>query len=103
MKKLTDFEFRVLNVLKRVPAGRVTTYGALAAAVGRPGAGRAVGNALNKNPDAPITPCHRVVYSDGRLGGYARGAKKKTEILKREGVIIKNGRVADFRKIIFKF
>ena|SRR3989339_1604583 len=101
--KLTEFELKVLNKLKHVPRGRVTTYGALARSVGRPGAARAVGNALNKNPDAPITPCHRVVYSDGRLGGYARGAKKKTEILKREGVIIKNGRVADFRKIIFKF
>lgn len=101
--KLTEFELEVLDKLKKVPTGRVMTYGALARAVGRPKAARAVGNALNKNPHAPRVPCHRVVYGDGRLGGYARGTKKKIEILKREGVIIKDGRVADFQKIIFKF
>ncbi|OGF26258.1 cysteine methyltransferase [Candidatus Falkowbacteria bacterium RIFOXYB2_FULL_47_14] len=101
--KLTEFELKVLNKLKHVPRGRVTTYGALARSVGRPGAARAVGNALNKNPDAPITPCHRVVYSDGRLGGYAGGAEKKIGLLKGEGVGVKNGRIVDFKKIFYRF
>ncbi|MFH0891729.1 MAG: MGMT family protein [Candidatus Falkowbacteria bacterium] len=101
--RLTDFEIKVLETLKGVPKGRVTTYGALALAAGRPGAARAVGNALNKNPDAPRVPCHRVVYGDGCLGGYAGGRIKKIGLLKKEGIGVKNGRIAGFKKIFFGF
>ena len=68
------------------------TYKQVAKAAGSPQAFRAVGNALNKNTDAKIT-CHRVVKSDGTIGGYRHGTKKKTALLKKEGVIIKNSRV----------
>ncbi|HWA64450.1 MAG TPA: MGMT family protein, partial [Candidatus Paceibacterota bacterium] len=59
----------------------------VAAAIGRPRAARAVGNALNKNPFAPEVPCHRVIRSDGSTGGFAFGRKKKIQLLKKEGAI----------------
>jgi len=67
-------------MLKTVPCGRVTTYGDLAKALGRSGASRAVGRAMNTNPNAPTVPCHRVVMSDGCLGGFAFGINKKIKI-----------------------
>jgi len=100
---LTEFETEVLKMLRQIPVGRVTTYKNLACAVKRPQSARAVGNALNKNPDIPKVPCHRVVASDGYLGGYACGARKKTELLKDEGVLVKNGRIVDFKNIIYNF
>lgn len=106
MKKnnqLTSFEQLVLKKLTQVPRGKVTTYAELAWAVGRPGAARAVGNALNKNPHPVAVPCHRVVKSDGSLGGYALGIDKKIEILKREGVTVEKGRILDFSKVLWKF
>ena len=101
--ELTKFEKVVLEVLRRVPRGRVTTYGELARAVGGSGAARAVGNAMRKNPWAPRVPCHRVIKSGGGLGGYARGVKKKAEMIKQEGVVVKNNRVVDFRKKFYRF
>ncbi|MDO8260488.1 MAG: MGMT family protein, partial [Candidatus Magasanikbacteria bacterium] len=83
---LSDFERSVLHELEKVPLGRVTTYQNLAKKVGKPKAARAVGNALNKNPWAPRVPCHRVVKSNGEIGGYAFGIEKKIGILKSEGV-----------------
>ena len=77
----------------QVPRGKVTTYGAMARAIGAPRAGRAVGNALNKNPHAPEIACHRVVHSDGRVGGFAHGTRRKERLLKLEGVEIENGKV----------
>ncbi|KKR21509.1 MAG: cysteine methyltransferase [Parcubacteria group bacterium GW2011_GWE2_39_37] len=100
---LTQFEKEVLKNIAKVPLGKVTTYKDLACAIGRPRSARAVGNALNKNPDAPTVPCHRVVKSDGRLGGYAWGVKKKIGLLKDEGVLIKNGRVVDFENRLYIF
>lgn len=76
-----------------MPEGKVTTYGALAAAIGRPGAARAVGNALHANPDPVTVPCHRVVRSDGALGGYAWGGRRKAALLAAEGVAIERGKV----------
>ncbi|MBI4335571.1 MAG: MGMT family protein, partial [Candidatus Omnitrophica bacterium] len=61
--------------------------------IGRPKAYRAVGNALNKNPFAPIVPCHRVVKSDGSLGGFAKGKRQKLRLLKREGLTL--GKISD--------
>jgi len=77
---------RVLAFVARIPRGQVRTYRQVAAAVGRPLAWRAVGNILNGNYDSSI-PCHRVVRSDGRVGGYNRGAGRKRRRLAGEGVI----------------
>ena len=65
-----EFNKKVWLALKLIPRGRVTTYKELAKYLGKPKAARSVGNACGKNPDAPRAPCHRVVRSDGRLGGY---------------------------------
>ena len=100
---MTAFEVSVLKKLRLVPKGRVTTYQALARVSGVPRGARAVGNAVNKNPDAPIVPCHRVVYSDGRLGGYAHGSAMKIELLAKEGVVVKDGRILDFKEVFFDF
>ncbi len=101
--KLTDFELKVLKKLARVPVGRVVTYGELAKAVSCPGASQAVGNAVRKNPWAPEVPCHRVVKSNGQVGGYARGTRKKIEVLKKEGIDIKREKITDCEKFLFKF
>lgn len=93
MATLTNFQQHVLRCLRRVPRGKVTTYAQLAQAVGKPRAVRAVGNALHVNPDAPAVPCHRVVRSDGRLGGYANGVRRKLALLRREGVRVHNGTI----------
>lgn len=96
---LSVFEMSVLHKLKSVPRGRVTTYAALAQAIGRPRSVRAVGNALHKNPDAPQVPCHRVVRSDGSLGGYAGGAGRKARLLTAEGIMVRGGRIVNFENI----
>lgn len=70
----------------QIPEGEVRTYQEIARMVGSPRAARAVGNACNQNPFAPDVPCHRVVASNGKLGGYALGLNKKIALLKKEGV-----------------
>jgi len=87
-KPITSFYAKVYKVVSQIPEGKVLTYKDVAKAAGSPGAFRAVGNALNKNPDIKHIPCHRVICSDGRVGGYRYGTKKKLSLLKREGVII---------------
>lgn len=99
---MSNFNEKCYKILKKVPAGKVVTYGSLARAVGSPGAARAVGSAMNKNPYAPEVPCHRVVGSDGSMTGFADGIDKKIKMLKAEGVEIKNGKV-DLEKFEFKF
>lgn len=84
MRQPTPFELKVYRAVKKIPKGEVRTYGWVARQIGRPGAARAVGNALNKNPFAPKVPCHRVVAKNG-LGGFARGVRAKVELLKSEG------------------
>lgn len=69
-----------------IPAGEVRSYAWVAKRIKRPRAVRAVGNALNKNKFAPIIPCHRVVKSDGSLGGYSKGVSLKRKLLRSEGV-----------------
>lgn len=76
-----------------VPAGRVTTYADLARAAGAPGAQRAVGTMMRDNPHPGVVPCHRVVRSDGGVGGYAFGPGPKETMLAREGVRVEAGRV----------
>jgi methylated-DNA-[protein]-cysteine S-methyltransferase len=82
--------------LKKIPRGKVITYREIAIALGNPNASRAVGNACNKNPFAPKVPCHRVVKSNGFLGGYAEGLKNKIFLLEKEGVKIKNNKIVNF-------
>src|SRR3989344_7124764 len=90
---MTTFQEKAYRALRRVPRGRVTTYKDLARTIGSPRAARAVGNALNKNPFVPDVPCHRAVRSDGSVGGYALGARKKIETLRREGIKIIGDRI----------
>lgn len=82
---LISFSQKVYEIVKKIPKGRTLTYKEVSKLAGRPKAYRAVGNILNKNYDKNI-PCHRVIRSDGKMGGYNRGARKKMEILKGEGV-----------------
>jgi len=84
---ITKFQQSVYDFVRTVPRGKTVTYAAVAAAIGRPRAVRAVGNALNKNPFAPEVPCHRVIRSDGSIGGFASGSQKKLQLLKSEGAL----------------
>lgn len=96
------FEEKVFKKLLEVPPGKVTTYGELAKAVGLRNGQRVIGRIMNKNPYPVIVPCHRVIKSDGQIGGYAWGEKIKTRMLSKEGIKIKNGKIVD-KKIIFRF
>jgi len=101
LKKTTstpDFTEQVWRECARIPRGNVSTYGKIARAIGRPGAARAVGNALNKSPGMPKVPCHRVVRGNGKIGGFARGKRAKIRLLEKEGASIQNGKVKDFNK-----
>jgi len=97
-----QFNEKVLKLTKRIPKGRVTTYKIIAEKL-KTKAYRAVGTALHKNKKPIIIPCHRVVNSNGFAGGYAKGIKKKTELLKKEGIKIKNKKIINFEKILFRF
>ncbi|MDQ7850993.1 MAG: type II toxin-antitoxin system prevent-host-death family antitoxin [Armatimonadota bacterium] len=83
------FERAVLQALRRIPPGQVRTYGQIARALGRPSAARAVGTACARNPLPLLIPCHRVVRSDGKLGGYSMrgGAALKRQLLEAEGAL----------------
>ncbi len=89
-RKLTKFQKAVLIEAMKIKKGSIITYKELASRIGRPKAYRAVGNALRKNPYAPMIPCHRVIKSNGKIGGYngAIGSRKKINLLKKEGFII---------------
>ena len=89
--KGTKFQIKVWNYLKTIPKGKVKTYLDVAKAIRKPNASRAVANAVGKNPYPPKIPCHRVIRSDGSLGGYSGngGTLKKRQLLKSEKVFIK--------------
>lgn len=95
-------EHRVYKKLLEVPSGMVTTYGELAKAVGLKNGQRAIGRIMNKNPFPVIVPCHRVVLSSGKVGGYAWGQEIKANMLSKEGVQISKGKILDKDKI-FRF
>jgi methylated-DNA-[protein]-cysteine S-methyltransferase len=100
------FSEKIYAALRKVPKGRVTTYKELAKAV-HSKAYRAVGTAMKCNPNAPKVPCHRVISSDGSIGGYMgkmKGKMIKTKIamLQKEGIEIKNNKILDFRKKLYK-
>ncbi|MCK5322478.1 MAG: MGMT family protein [Candidatus Aenigmarchaeota archaeon] len=103
-EKITQFKNKVYNATKQIPKGKVTTYKEIAKAIGKPRSYRAIGNALNKNPFAPKIPCHRVIRSDGSIGGFAYGTQKKIRLLKSEGIKINNkGFIRHFRNFQFHF
>jgi len=81
---MESFSDKVYEIVKKIPKGNVLTYKEVAKKAGSEKASRAVGNILNKNFD-PEIPCHRVIRSDGKTGGYNRGTQAKIEILKKEG------------------
>ncbi len=92
-----SFTERISQAARKIPRGRVATYVQVARRAGFPRAARAGGNALKKSPGMPLVPCHRVVCSDGRVGGFARGTRVKIKMLKREGIEVRNGKV-DLKK-----
>lgn len=94
LEQLYDFQKKVLLLERQIPYGQVSTYGSLAHKLGHPGAARAVGTALARNPFPIIIPCHRTIRSDGSLGGFGGGLKLKRKLLELEGVRFdKKGRV----------
>ena len=101
---ITEFQEKVYRAISMIPEGRVTTYGAIASYIGTGGV-RAVGRAVGKNPYAPEVPCHRVVYSNARVGNYSAqgGVREKIRLLESEKVKIEDGVVLDFEKIFFDY
>lgn len=92
----TVFTRRVLHVLRRIPQGRVVTYGDVARMAGRPGAARAVGQIMRR-ADEPGLPYHRVIAAGGRLGGFGRLPQMKADLLTAEGHTVRRGRVVGFK------
>ena len=86
-----------------VPSGYVTTYGELAKEINLKNGQRAIGQIMKKNPFPVIIPCHRVVKSDGTIGGYAYGSERKKHMLTGEGLKINNNKISDFKKNLFHF
>lgn len=99
MKKLEE---RVYRNLTMVPRGKVTTYKELGLSVGMENGQRVIGQIMRKNPRPVIVPCHRVVRSDRSVGGYAYGQKRKIELLMKEGVYIKKGKISQWDRTFHK-
>lgn len=83
---MSSFTEKVYQIVKKIPSGKVLTYKQVAKYTGNEHASRAVGNILHKNHN-PKIPCHRVIRSDGKIGGYNKGGKEKIKILKKEGYL----------------
>jgi O-6-methylguanine DNA methyltransferase len=102
-----NFDERVWKLMERIPKGNVTTYGEIAKTLNTK-AYRAVGNACRKNPYAPRVPCHRVVRSDGTIGGFGgetsgKTVQEKTRMLRNENVEVEDGKIVNFEKVLFRF
>ncbi|MBI5071681.1 MGMT family protein [Candidatus Falkowbacteria bacterium] len=97
---MKSFQKKVLFLAKKIPRGKVATYGEIARILKT--SPRAVGQALHANHCPIKIPCHRVVKSDGSLGGYSGGVRKKLELLKKEGIKIINGKIFNFKKYFKK-
>lgn len=102
-----EFDARVWKLMEKIPEGKVTTYSLIAKKLNTK-AYRAVGNACRKNPYAPKVPCHRVVRSDGTIGGFGgktsgKTVEEKIQLLRKENVDVKNGRIVDFERVLFRF
>jgi methylated-DNA-[protein]-cysteine S-methyltransferase len=94
--KINDYE--IYELLKKIPIGKLTTYGDIAKHLGKPGQSRTIGKILNKNKNPINIPCHRVINSNGNLGGYKFGKELKKILLKREGMEISKDKIVNFNK-----
>jgi len=97
LRGTSEFRSRVLSAVRRIPAGRVATYGDIAALAGKPLASRAVGNIMRTCND-PGVPCHRVIAAGGAIGGYGGNLQIKRELLRAEGVEVGMGRIGAFER-----
>jgi methylated-DNA-[protein]-cysteine S-methyltransferase len=97
-----NFSQKCYKLLSQIPKGKISTYKDIANAL-HTKAYRAVGNAMAKNPNPIIVPCHRVINSNGSIGGYALGVDKKISLLKNEGIIIRKRKVVDFEEYVYLF
>jgi O-6-methylguanine DNA methyltransferase len=100
-KPPVPFLVRVLSVVRRIPPGRVATYGDVAAMAGQPRAARAVGNIM-RDCRRPDVPCHRVIAAGGRLGGYGGNEGLKRALLAAEGLVVSGSRVRELERVRFK-
>ena len=98
---MTPFARRVLNVLRRIPPGRVATYGGIARLCGRPRAARAVGNIMREAAE-PGLPYHRVIAAGGKVGGFGGNPHLKSSLLTAEGHVVRRGRVVRFKEVVWK-
>ncbi len=96
------FNEKVWGLLKRIPKGKVSTYKIIARSLGSKGY-RAVGSACNRNHCLIKVPCHRVVNSNGNVGNYSKGVKRKISLLEREGIEIERNRIMNFEKVLYRF
>ena len=96
------FQEKVWKLMEKIPKGKVTTYKIIAKKLNCR-AYRAVGNACHNNPYFPRVPCHRVINSNGDIGGFASGTEKKIKLLKKDGIKIKDGKVLNLEKVIHHF
>lgn len=115
MASLTSLQLKIYNLLRKIPKDKVTTYKTLAKAVGKPKNWREIGKILSQNPcpdqsrdpdkgrDPSKFPCYKVVRSDGKIGGYSGGINKKKKLLQKDGIIIINNKIRNFKKVLFKF
>ncbi len=95
---LSDYTY---YLVRQIPAGRVSTYSAVAKALGNKRYARAVGKYMNKNPDADTMPCFKIVKSDGSLGGFGLGINDKIRRLKKDGIEVKDGKIFNFKRVFF--
>src|SRR5438874_10389573 len=100
-RRSTSFADRVLAAVRRIPPGRVATYGDVADRAGRPGAARAVGNIM-RGCGRPDVPCHRVIAAGGRLGGYGGNEVLKRSLLAAEGILVSGSRVRELDRVRWK-
>ena len=98
-----NLDEKIYKKLLEVPKGQITTYGELARSIGLKNGQRVVGKMMNKNPYPVIIPCHRVVMSTGKIGGYAYGENVKIKMLNDEGIEIQNGKIIDLKNKIYRF
>ncbi|MBA2862598.1 MGMT family protein [Methanococcus maripaludis] len=99
---MKTFNEKCYDLLMQIPKGKITTYKLIAEALNTK-AYLAVGNAMKNNPYVLTVPCHRVVHSNGNVGGYVKGIEKKIEILKSEGIDISNNKIINLKKYLFRF
>ncbi|MDJ0899640.1 MAG: MGMT family protein [Xenococcus sp. MO_188.B8] len=103
MKNLDpSFNEKCYALLQKIPQGKVTTYKKIAKALNTK-AYRAVGNAMAKNDQLMVIPCHRVIKSNGEIGNYRLGVTQKKNLLEKEGLVIKNNRVEHLSEVIYRF